>query len=75
MKTRPELLLPGLVVLTMPGQALAYVGPGVGLGAIMATLAVVLGVMLLVVGFLWYPLKRVLRRDKSAADAISSPHD
>lgn len=40
---------------------LAYIGPGAGLGAILFTIALVLGVLLLVMGLVWYPLKRVLK--------------
>lgn len=46
---------------------LAYIGPGSGLAAIGALLAVVAGLFAAVFGFLWYPIKRVLRRrDKTA---------
>lgn len=49
----------------LPMAAQAYVGPGAGLGAIAVTLAIVLGLILLIVGFLWYPLKRLLGRKKA----------
>ena len=52
----------------LPLTAHAYIGPGAGLGAIVVTVAVVLGVLLLLVGFLWYPLKRVLSGRKKTAD-------
>lgn len=42
--------------------AMAYVGPGVGLTAIGTMVAVIAVVVFAVIGFLWYPLKRVLRR-------------
>lgn len=45
----------------LPGPALAYIGPGAGLGAIAVTVALVVGVLLLVVGMVWYPLKRLLK--------------
>lgn len=40
---------------------LAYIGPGAGLGAILFMVALALGVLLLVLGLVWYPLKRVLK--------------
>jgi hypothetical protein len=43
---------------------MAYIGPGAGLGAIALTVGLVLGVALLLVGFLWYPLKRILWKNK-----------
>jgi len=39
----------------------AYVGPGLGLGAIAAVLGVFVALLLLVVGLIWYPLKRFIR--------------
>jgi hypothetical protein len=44
-----------------PAPALAYIGPGAGLGAIGTFLAVVGAGVLLIVGFVWYPVKRLLR--------------
>ena len=58
-----------LALASIPVAAHAYVGPGAGLGAIALTLAVLLGLVLLLVGFLWYPLKRMLRTRKSVAEA------
>lgn len=55
----------------MPTPALAYIGPGAGLGAIAITVALLMGVLLLVVGLVWYPLKRFLkRRGDGAADNV-----
>jgi hypothetical protein len=39
----------------------AYVGPGAGLSAIGAFLALIAAVLTAVVGFIWYPIKRVVR--------------
>jgi len=44
--------------------AMAYVGPGLGLGAIGAILGVVLSVLLAVFAIVWYPVKRLLGLDK-----------
>ncbi len=57
-----------MVLFMVPTQALAYIGPGAGLGAIGTVLAVIGVVLLAVVGFLWYPLKRVLKRSRPTAD-------
>jgi hypothetical protein len=46
-------------------QASAYIGPGVGLGAIGALIGVVVTVVLAIIGLLWYPLKRLYRRQQS----------
>lgn len=42
----------------------AYIGPGAGAGAIAVALALGFGLFLLVVGLVWYPLKRMLKRFK-----------
>jgi hypothetical protein len=55
--------VPGfLVLLAVSLDALAYVGPGLGVGALAAVLGVVAGILMLVVGVVWYPLKRLYRR-------------
>jgi hypothetical protein len=53
----------GLVALAVlvPSVAQAYVGPGLGLGAIASVFAFLGAVVLGVVGFVWYPIKRLLR--------------
>ena len=45
-------------------EAFAYVGPGTGLSAIGAFLALIVGVFVTVMGFLWYPVKRLLGKKK-----------
>jgi hypothetical protein len=45
---------------------IAYVGPGAGLSAIGAFLAMVAGVFVAIVGFIWYPIKRLIRRIKGS---------
>lgn len=58
-----KLVLYTLLLLSffLPGAVQAYVGPGVGLTAIGTVLAFVGTLLLLLVGFVWYPLKRLLR--------------
>jgi hypothetical protein len=46
--------------------AAAYIGPGAGLSAIGVVLAMVAALCLAVVGFVWYPVKRLLRKRGSA---------
>ncbi len=67
----PRLILPlAALAAVFPSAALAYIGPGAGLGAIVVTAALIVGVILLVVGLVWYPLKRMLR---SKAQASADP--
>ena len=59
------LFLAVVLILCLPQVALAYVGPGTGLSAIGAFLALLVGIIVMVLGFLWYPLKRILGKKKS----------
>lgn len=54
--------LAALSLALLAPAASAYVGPGLGAGAMAAVLGVLFGVLMLVVGVVWYPLKRLLRR-------------
>lgn len=67
-KSLRSFILPAIALgVLLPNPALAYIGPGAGLGAIAITIALVLGVALLLVGLVWYPLKRLLKKNKSAS--------
>ncbi len=61
------------VVCLTSTPAAAYMGPGAGLTAIGTVLAVIAALLLALVGFVWYPLKRILRigRGNKAATAES----
>jgi hypothetical protein len=50
-----------LLICCFPRPAMAYVGPGTGMSAVGVFLAVVMGVVVAIFGFLWYPCKRLLR--------------
>lgn len=50
------------IVLTTTGAAQAYVGPGLGLGAVGAVLGVALSVILAFFAIFWYPLKRLFKK-------------
>lgn len=52
----------------LPSEALAYIGPGGGLSAIGIFLALVVGILAALFGFLWYPLKRFLAKRKGPVD-------
>lgn len=47
---------------TSPAIALAYIGPGAGISAIGSLLALLAAVLLAIVGFVWYPAKRFLKK-------------
>jgi membrane protein implicated in regulation of membrane protease activity len=54
-----------------PSLALAYIGPGVGAGAIAAVLGVLGSIFLAIVAVLYYPIKRLLKGRKSRAAKTS----
>jgi uncharacterized membrane protein YidH (DUF202 family) len=65
LKALPLVAVPLVVAaatLVLPDPALAYVGPGAGLTAIGTVLALLGALCLALVGFVWYPVKRLMRR-------------
>ena len=62
----------GAALLYSASPAFAYIGPGAGLGAIVITVALAVGVVLLIVGFLWYPLKRMLKGKKKSDEGTGA---
>ena len=55
-----------------PQVAWAYAGPGSGLTVIGAALAFIGSVLLAIVGFIWYPIKRLLRRKTARREQVST---
>ena len=43
----------------------AYLGPGLGLGIIASTLGIIIAVLLAIFGIIWFPIKRLLLRNKN----------
>ncbi len=64
-----------LYVAVIPGAAMAYIGPGAGLSAIGTLFAVLGAVLLAIVGFVWYPIKRLLKRRKPAPSKENATSD
>jgi hypothetical protein len=62
--TRSTLLAVGLAaaLTTFPLAASAYIGPGAGISAIGTAFALLGAILFAVVGFVWYPVKRLLKR-------------
>ena len=54
--------LAGLSILFASASAAAYLSPGSGLGAFSVLLGSIGVVFLVIVGFFWYPIKRMLAR-------------
>lgn len=62
------ILLSAIFVCLLAKPAAAYIGPGAGLSAIGALLALVVGIGAAVLGFVWYPIKRVLRKVRAGTE-------
>ena len=60
----------GLAV-TLSDTAFAYIGPGGGLSVIGTVIALIGAILLAIVGFVWYPVKRMLRKKKPATETKS----
>lgn len=51
-------------MMSFPVNALAYIGPGAGITAIGTVVAFIGAILLAIVGFIWYPIKRMLKKRK-----------
>ena len=49
-----------------PTAAHAYIGPGAGISAIGSLLVLIAVVLLSIVGFVWYPVKRLMKNRRTA---------
>ena len=73
MKT--SLRLAAVLALLLPSPALAYIGPGAGLGVIAVAVAFVVGMLLLIAGLVWYPLKRMLKSRRRTSSNNVGPDE
>ena len=58
-----------LIVILLPTISMAYVGPGAGLSAFGSLFALLAAIIIAVFGFVWFPIKRILRRMKQKKSA------
>jgi hypothetical protein len=66
-------LWPALVfMLLLPSDTAAYVGPGAGLTVIGTVLGVIGALLLAIVGFVWYPLKRLTAKLRDAGRSTAN---
>jgi hypothetical protein len=52
----------GILLFCLMTPAMAYVGPGLGLGAIGTFFGAIFAVFLAIVGLIWYPVKRLFNK-------------
>jgi nitrate reductase gamma subunit len=71
------ILIAGVCAAAMlPGAAEAYMGPGSGLAAIGALLSLIGAAVMALVGFIWFPIRRLFKRKSRPAskpDESSAP--
>lgn len=61
------IILAAWALLMLASPAAAYIGPGVGAGAIAVVLGVLASLVMAVFAILWYPVKRLVRRRRASA--------
>lgn len=71
LKFRGLLIVLVVQALVQPATALAYVGPGAGLSVIGSLLAFFAAIIVGIFGFLWFPVRRILRKRKQAKEQAS----
>ena len=71
MRNPPPLAV--MLAVFLPSPALAYISPGAEVGAIAFTVALVVGLLLLVVGLVWHPLKRLLKSKRGGSTTSDRP--
>ncbi|MEM1411549.1 MAG: hypothetical protein AAGH19_04250 [Pseudomonadota bacterium] len=64
----PLVALLGLALLLLTTSAQAYVGPGLGLGALAVIIGIVVSILIALFAIVWYPLKRRMAAKKKAAE-------
>jgi len=69
MQLRTLTLFLAALILAAPAQA--YVGPGLGLGAIGVVAGLFLSLVMAFLAFVWMPIKRVFTRNKKPADEVA----
>jgi hypothetical protein len=57
----------GLLLLLAPSPAFAYIGPGLGAGAVATVLAVLGSILLGIFSVIYYPIKRLMRKRRSGS--------
>jgi hypothetical protein len=53
------------ILLCLAEPALAYIGPGTGAGLIATVLGILVAITLALFAVLWYPIKRLLKRNSN----------
>lgn len=58
-----QILTATMILLCLTEPALAYIGPGAGVGVFATVMGILVAISLALFAILWYPIKRLLRRN------------
>jgi hypothetical protein len=61
-----------VLLLTLTSPANAYLGPGGVVSGLGSFLALVAAVLVAIVGFLWFPIKRLIKRRRGMQDSAGN---
>lgn len=61
------------LLLAEPQTADAYIGPGAGISALGTAMALFFAILLAIVGFIWYPVKRLWARIRKTEKVDTKP--
>ncbi|WP_428079567.1 hypothetical protein [Candidatus Pelagibacter sp.] len=59
-----KLILSLIIFCLITTSSFAYLGPGIGSGAIAATVGIIVAIFVALFGLIWFPIKRLLRKGK-----------
>ncbi len=63
-----KLILKILFLLFITTSSNAYLGPGIGGGALAATLGIVIAIFAVLFGLIWFPVKKLIKKRKEKKD-------
>jgi hypothetical protein len=53
-----------LILILLPFHSYAYIGPGMTGGFLVATIGIIIGLVSLIIGIIYFPIKRFIKRKK-----------
>ena len=54
-----------IIFIIFPQISLAYVGPGLAIGAVVTTLLIIVVLFLLVLAIIYYPIKKMVKKQRN----------
>ena len=58
------ILINFFLIFIISSNSYAYLGPGIGGGAIAATLGIIIAIFAAMFGLIWFPIKRLIKKRK-----------